>query len=72
MFWIVLFVIVGIIACCLDTVPGKIAIGSVVMAIGLLLLGWITGWGLCFLLAKICAAMIVVTVFGAILVGIFG
>lgn len=70
--WIVLIVIVAIIAVCLDTTFGKIVIGAGVVAIGFLLLAWITSLHFFIVLAKICAVIMVVTVTGAILIAIVG
>ena len=72
MFWIVIIIICAIIAACLDSVLGKIVIGAAVVAIGLLLLSWITGVGFLITLAKACAVIIVVAIVGAILMAIIG
>ena len=72
MFWIVLLIICVLIAACLDSVLGKIVIGASVVAIGLLLLSWITGISFLITLAKVCAVIIVVTIAGAILLWIGG
>lgn len=72
MFWIVVIIICAIIAASLDSVLGKIVIGSAVVAIGLLLLSWITGISFLVTLAKVCAAIIVVAIVGAILLAIIG
>lgn len=70
MFWIVVIIIVALIAASLDSVFGKIVIGSAVVAIGLLLLAWITGVGFLLTLARVCAAIIVITIVIAILLAI--
>ena len=70
MFWIVVIIIVALIAASLDSVFGKIVIGSVVVAIGLLLLAWITGVSFLLTLARVCAAIIVITIVVAILLAI--
>lgn len=70
--WIVLVVIVALIAVCLDSVFGKIVIGAAVVAIGFLLLAWITSLHFFITLAKVCAVIMVVTVTGAILIAIVG
>lgn len=72
MFWIVVIIIVALIAASLDSVLGKIVIGSAVVAIGLLLLAWITGVSFLLTLAKACAVIIVVAIVGAILMAIIG
>ena len=72
MFWIVVIVICAVIAACLDSVLGKIVIGAMVVAIGLLLLSWITGISFLITLAKVCAIIIVVVVVGSILLAIIG
>ena len=72
MFWIIMIVVCAIIAASLDSLPGKIIVGAAVMAIGLLLLSWITGFGFLVTLAKTCAVIIVVTIVVVILVAIIG
>lgn len=72
MFWVIITIIVALIALSLDSVIGKIVIGAAVVAIGLLLLRWITGLSLFVTLAKICAVVMVITVVGAILIAIIG
>ena len=72
MFWIVVITICAIIATSLDSVFGKIVIGAAVVAIGLLLLSWITGISFLITLAKVCAVVIVVVIVGAILLAIIG
>ena len=72
MFWIVVIIICAIIATSLDSVLGKIVIGAAVVAIGLLLLSWITGMSFLITLAKVCAVIIVVAIVGAILLAIIG
>lgn len=68
--WIIFFVVLGIIATCLDSVPGKIVFGAGVIAIGFLLISWITGVDVLISLAKTCAVVIVVVVVGTILLAI--
>ncbi|MGN0467220.1 MAG: hypothetical protein ACI4GY_00660 [Acutalibacteraceae bacterium] len=70
MIWIILLIICVIIAAILDSFLGKIVIGAAVVAIGFLLLSWITGMSLFITLAKACAVIIVVVIAGAILLGI--
>ena len=70
MFWIVVIIIVALIAASLDSVFGKIVIGSAVVATGLLLLAWITGVSFLLTLARVCAAIIVITIVVAILLAI--
>lgn len=70
--WIVFFVVLGIVATCLDSVPGKVVFGSGVLAIGLLLISWITGAGFLISLAKMCVVVIVIVIVGAILLAIIG
>lgn len=60
MIWAI--IIVAVIAVCLDSISGKIVFCSAVIAIGLLLLSWITGIGFLVELAKICAVTIVITI----------
>ena len=70
--WIVFFVVLGIIAACLDSAPGKIVFGAGVLAIGLLLVSWITGMEFLIALAKACAVIIVIVITGTILLAIIG
>ena len=70
MFWIVAIVIVATIAVSLESIFGKIVFGSSVVAIGMLLLRWITGVALFVTLAKGCAIIIVVTIVAALLIAI--
>ena len=70
--WIVIIVICAVIAASLDSVLGKIVFGAAVVAIGLLLLSWITGIGFLVTMAKGCAVIIVVTIVGAILSAMIG
>ena len=72
MFWVVVIIIVALIAVGLESVPGKIVAGTSAIAIGLLLLKWITGAAVFVTLAKVCAAIIVITIVGAILLALFG
>ena len=73
MFWIIEIVIIcAIVASIFDSTFGRFVIGASVVAIGLLLLKWITGIGFFVTLAKVCAAVIVVAVIGAILLAIIG
>lgn len=71
MWWVVLIVIVALIAMSLESLIGKIVVGAAVVAIGLLLLRWITGLTIFITLAKVCAIVMVVTIVGAVLIGIF-
>lgn len=70
--WIILIVIVAIIAACLDSVAGKLTFGGAVVAIGSLLLRWITGLSIFVTLAKLCAILMVVVIVGALLMAIIG
>ena len=70
MFWIIVFIVVGVIAACLDSALGKVVLCAAVAAIGLLLLAWITDLGFLIALAKVCAVVIVVAIVGAILFAI--
>lgn len=72
MFWVIVTIIVAFIAVSLDSILGKIVIGTAVVAIGLLLLRWITGLTLFVTLAKVCAVAIVLVIVGAILIAIIG
>lgn len=70
MFWIIVIVIVALIAMWLDSVFGKIVFGSAIIALGLLLLYWITGLTVLITLAKACAVIMVVVIVAAILASI--
>ena len=72
MFWVVVIIVVALIAAGLESIPGKIVAGASVLAIGLLLLRWITGAALFVTLAKVCAAVIVITIVGALLLALIG
>ena len=68
--WIILIVIFAIIAACLESLPGKLVAGSIVLSIGFLLLRWITGVELFITLAKTCAVIIVILIVGIILLAL--
>ena len=70
--WVGIIIVVAILACMLDSGVGKVFFGAGILALGLLLLRWITGFGLFVTLAKACAVIMVVAVVGLILVCIFG
>lgn len=72
MFWVIAIIIVAIIAASLDSLPGKIVAGAAVVAVGLLLLSWITGIGFLITLAKACAGVIVIVIVGVILLAVIG
>ena len=72
MFWVVVIIIVALIAVGLESIPGKIVAGASVLAIGLLLLRWITGVALFVTLAKACAVVIVITIVGTVLLALIG
>lgn len=72
MFWVIAIIVVAVIAASLDSVPGKIVAGAAVVAIGLLLLSWITGISFLVTLAKVCAAVIVVVIVGVIVMALIG
>lgn len=72
MFWVIVIIICAVIAASLDSVLGKIVIGTAVVAIGLILLSWITGVSFLITLAKVCAAIIVVAIVWTILLAIIG
>lgn len=64
---ICIVVIVALLVTLLDSLPGKTVLSATVLAIGLLLLRWITGIALFATLAKVCAVVIVIVIVGAIL-----
>lgn len=69
--WVIALIVILIIGACMDSGLGMIAIGAGVVALGMLLLEWITGLALFAVLAKICAVIIVLIVVGSILMAIF-
>ena len=69
---ICIVVIVALLVTLLDSLPGKIVLSATVLAIGLLLLRWITGVALFVTLAKVCAIIIVIAIVGTILLTIIG
>ena len=70
MLWGIIIIGILIISACLESVTGKIIFGSATIAIGFLLLSWITGIGFLVTLAKICAVIIVVIIVGCIIASI--
>ena len=72
MFLIIVLCIVASVIVWMETISGKVVIGFAVMAIGLLLLTWITGISFLLILARVCAAIIVITIIVAILLSIIG
>lgn len=70
--WIIFFVVLGVIATCLDSLSGKLVFGAGVIAIGLFLVSWITGMAFLITLAKTCAVIIVIVITGTILLAIIG
>ena len=72
MFGVAVVIVVAIIAACLDSILGKIVLGATIVALGLLLLSWISGMSFLIVLAKVCAAVVVIVVVGAILLAIIG
>ena len=70
--WVALFIVLMILGACLESVPGKIVIGSGVAAIGSLLLAWITDVDFFISFAKACAVVIVVVITCVILLAIIG
>lgn len=68
--WIFVIVIVTLLVTILDSLPGKVVVGALVVAVGLLLLKWITGIVFFVTLAKVCAVIIVIVIVGAILLAL--
>ena len=71
MLWIIVIVICALIAAGLESLPGKLVAGSITVAIGCLLLSWITGVTVFITIAKACAVAIVVILVGGILLALF-
>ena len=65
--WVALIIIFAIIMVALDSDVGKFVIGFAVLAIGVLLLSWITGFDFLITLVKGCVAIIVILITGTIL-----
>ena len=72
-FWIIIFVIVGIIACIIDgdNFFAKMTLAMIVSSIAFLLLRLTTGLSIMMTLARISATLIVVSIFLGILIAIF-
>ena len=72
-FWIIVFIIVGIIACIIDdgNFFFKLALASIALSLAFLLLRLITGMSIMMTLAKISAATIVISISLNILIAIF-
>ena len=68
--WICVIVIISLLVTILDSLPGKIIAGASSVAVGLLLLKWITGIVFFATLAKVCAVVIVIVIVGAILLAL--
>ena len=72
MFWVVLIIIIALFSAFLDSGAGKIVMSASVIAIGLLLLRWITGLTMFVTVAKGCAVVMVVVVVGILVLAIAG
>ena len=72
MFWVVLIIICALIAAGLESLPGKLVAGSITLAVGCLLLRWITRVSFFITLAKICAILIVIIIVSVILCALIG
>ena len=70
--WVALVVIAIVIGVLMDSDMGKIGLAAAALAVGFLILQWITGWEFLITLAKICAVGIVLLVLWAIFGSIFG
>ena len=68
--WIIAIVLLIIISLCAESGLGPILIAIGVVALGLLLLSWITGAGFFVFLAKACAVIIVVAIIVIIVMAI--
>lgn len=73
-FWIVLFVIIGIICYIIDegSILSKIVLAALVSAPSFLLLKLITGWTIFTTLAKVVGALAVLAFLVSILIAVFG
>ena len=68
--WFILIVIIALVAMFAESLTGKIVLGAMVLAIGFLLLKWITGIALFVVLAKLCFVVVVIVTIIAILLAI--
>ena len=72
MIWVVIIIAAMIVATCMESKSGKVIVGTGVVAIGMLILSWITGANFFIFLAKACAVLIVIIIIGLILLAIIG
>lgn len=72
MLWVVLVIAIIVISLCLDSKAGKTILAAGVIAVGLMLVSWITGFSFLVTLAKVCVVGIVVILVGLILMSIIG
>ena len=70
--WTAIIIITIIISLLLDSALGKLITGAGVLALGLLIVSWITGFDLLIIFAKTCAVVIVVAIVGVILLALIG
>ena len=69
--WIIAIILLVIISLCADSGLGPTIVAIGVVALGLLLISWITGAGFFVFLAKACAVIIVVIIIAVIVMAIF-
>lgn len=73
MIWIIVVVVIcSILAEIFNSALGKFVVGASVVAIGSLLLKWITGWAFFAILAKISTAVVVIVLAGEIILALAG
>lgn len=70
--WTAIIIIAIIISLLLDSALGKLITGAGVLALGLLIISWITGFVFLITLAKACAVIIVIANVGTILLALMG
>lgn len=68
--WLIIICFIAVLVTFAESLLGKIVLGAVALAVGLLLLRWITGVALFITLVKVCAVVIVIVVVGAILLAL--
>ena len=70
--WVALIIALMVISACMESKTGKIILSAGMIALGCLLLDFITGMDLFITLAKLCAVVIVVVIVGVVILAIIG
>jgi len=71
MAWMIAIGVAAVISFFVGSTVGKIILSSSAIAIGLLLLSLVTGFAFLVTLAKVCAAVIIITAVVGVLIAIF-